>query len=127
VERLQHILFIDPSGGDPYAKVEPLYVDAASFPYIQIRMGSNALDGNGAIYFKTLAGGYDEFRKVTFQVYNCPSCGNAPYNYYSVYMGGNPYWNGTVTGLRLDPGENGQGGTNTDSIGIDFVRFSATP
>lgn len=120
-------LFIDPSGGDPYAKVEPLYVDAASFPYIQIRMGSNALDGNGAIYFRTLAGDYSEFRKVTFQVNNCPACGNASYYYYSVYMGGNPNWNGTVTGLRLDPGENGQGGTNTDSIGIDFVRFSATP
>jgi hypothetical protein len=102
-------------------------VDAASFPYIQIRMGSNALDGNGAIYFKTQSGGYDEFRKVTFQVFNCPSCGTAPYYYYSVYMSNNPYWNGVVTGLRIDPGENGQGGTNTDSIGIDFVRFSSTP
>jgi murein DD-endopeptidase MepM/ murein hydrolase activator NlpD len=120
-------LFIDPWGGDPYARVEPIYVDAASFPYIQIRMGSNALDGNGAIYFKTQSGGYDELRKVTFQVYNCPSCGTAPYYYYSVYMGNNPYWNGVVTGLRIDPGENGQGGTNTDSIGIDFVRFSSTP
>ena len=37
-------------------------------------------------------------------------------------MTGNPKWTGIVTGIRVDPSENGVQGTNKDSIGIDYIR-----
>lgn len=93
-----------------------------------MRIASNALDGNGNLYFKTNAENYySEDKKVSFTVSNCYLCGNAPFYSYSVYMGSNSKWNGIITGIRIDPAERGQGGTNADSIAIDYVRLSTTP
>lgn len=124
------ILFMDPwdTPNDPYLFSPYISLLASNYPYLKTRIASNALDGNGAIYFKTNSENYySEDKKVPFTVYNCYLCGNAPFYSYSVYMGGNAKWNGIVTGIRIDPAEKGQGGTNSDSIGIDYVRVSTAP
>jgi murein DD-endopeptidase MepM/ murein hydrolase activator NlpD len=123
------ILFIDPQGADPHIQSGPLAAVAYTYPYVQFRMASNALDGNGAIYFKTrLENYYSEDKKITFYVAHCApeACaGNAPFQYYEVPVGWHPKWVNTITGLRIDPANNGRSGTATDTIGFDFVRLSA--
>lgn len=47
------ILYIDPAGADPYTSSPPISASAGSYRYVQLRMASNALDSNGAIYFRT--------------------------------------------------------------------------
>jgi hypothetical protein len=123
-------LFMDPwdTPNDPYLFSPYIALTASGYPYFKTRLASNALDGNGMVYFKTAAENfYSEDKKVSFTVYNCYLCGNAAFNSYSVYMGGNAKWSGVITGVRLDPAQQGQGGTNADSIGIDYIRLSMTP
>jgi hypothetical protein len=122
---LNGILFIDPYGSDPYVSGPSISANAASYRYVQLRLASNALDGSGAIYFRTQAENfYSEDKKVTFFVSYCSLCGNAPFYSYTVWMGQNSKWAGTITGIRIDPANNGRSGTNTDSIGIDYIRLT---
>jgi hypothetical protein len=90
-------------------------------------MASNGLDSTGAVYFKTQNENFfSEDEKVLFTVSNCRLCGNAGKVRYAVFMSGNSKWSGSITGLRLDPTGSGQGGTNTDSIGVDYIRLSSS-
>jgi hypothetical protein len=119
------IMFIDPAGLDPYVVGPNIAVSAASLRYVKLKMASNARDGYGNIYFKTQEDDrYTDYKRVEFYVRNCSLCGNAPFYTYSIYMAGNPWWRGTITGIRVDPANNGQGGTNTDSIGLDYIRLT---
>ena len=56
-----------------------------------------------------------------FTVYQCGLCGNAPFYEYWVPTN-HPKWTGSITGIRLDPSGTGIANTNTDSIGVDFIR-----
>ena len=93
-------------------------------------MASNALDGYGSINFKTRAEDYySPDKRIDFQVAYCPpsSCGGvAPYYYYNLYVGWHHKWLGLITGIRVDPANNGLAGTNQDTVGFDYVRLSAT-
>ncbi len=120
------ILFDDPAAGDFYLLSPPISVDASVYKYLQLRMASNAGDKFGNIYFRTQADDYSEDKRIPFDVSNCPpsSCnGNAPFRDYNIYLDSNSKWAGTITGIRIDPAINGIGGTNKDSIGIDYVRL----
>lgn len=123
-------LFMDPwdTPNDPYLFSPYISLGASNYLYVKTRIASNALDGNGLVYFKTNTENYfSEDKKVSFTLSNCYLCGNASFFPYSIYMGGNAKWSGIITGIRLDPAERGQGGTNADSIGIDYIRVSTTP
>jgi hypothetical protein len=121
------IYFLDPSGSDPFVVSPNLSSSASTYSYFIVRMASNGLDSTGAVYFKTQSENfYSEDKKVVFAVSNCSLCGNAGFVRYAVFMGGHSKWTGTITGLRLDPTGNGQGGTNSDSIGIDHIRLSSS-
>lgn len=124
------LLFIDPRGNDPYIESGPIAASAYTFQYVQLKMASNALDGYGNIYFKTRAEDYySPDKKIDFHVANCPpaSCGgNAPFYYYNLHVGWHPKWLGLITGIRVDPANDGLSGTNKDTIGFDYVRLSAT-
>jgi hypothetical protein len=118
------VLFLDPAGSDPYVAGPTINASASSYRYVILRLASNALDGGGAIYFRTSTSNfYSEDKKVTFTVNYCRLCGNAGWYQYSISMAGNAQWTGTITGIRLDPANSGQGGTNTDSIGVDYIRL----
>lgn len=124
------IFFIDPSGGDPYITSPALSINASVYRYIKVRLASNALDSYGSIYFRTSEENYySEWKQVAFQppVNNCSLCGNAQFYEYTIYMGNNQYWRSTITGIRVDPARNGQGGTNRDSVGFDYIRISQNP
>jgi hypothetical protein len=102
-------------------------VSASTYQWFIVKMASNGLDGTGAVYFKTQAENFfSEDKKVVFAVANCPLCGNAGTFRYAVAMTNNAKWTGTITGLRLDPTGSGQAGTNTDGIGIDYIRLSSS-
>jgi hypothetical protein len=119
------IMFIDPAGTDPYAVGPDINVRADSLRYVKLRMASNARDGYGNIYFKTAEDNrYTDSKRVQFYVQNCSLCGTAPFYNYSIYMGSNPWWRGTITGIRIDPANSGQSATNKDSIGIDYIRLT---
>jgi hypothetical protein len=119
------ILLLNPSGSDPYVVGPTINADAGVFKHVKLRMASNALDGSGVIYFKTAANNtYSESRKVTFTATNfCSLCGNAPYSDYEVNMGSNSGWAGVITGIRLDPANNGLNGTSSDSIGLQYLML----
>jgi nitrogen fixation protein FixH len=121
------IYFLDPSGLDPFIVSPNISASASTYQYFVVQMASNGLDSTGAVYFKTQAENfYSEDKKVLFTVSNCSLCGNAGFVRYAVFMAGNSKWTGTITGLRLDPTGKGQSGTNTDSIGIDYIRLSSS-
>jgi hypothetical protein len=118
------ILFMDPWGDDPYLFSPSISVDAWAYSGVNVRMASNGLDSSGYIYFKTQAENYySEGKKVYFAVANCPSCGNAAFVDYWIPMNIHSKWQGKITGVRIDPTGRGAGGTNTDSIGIDYIRL----
>jgi hypothetical protein len=127
------ILFIDPAGADPNIVGPDISVSASTYQYVDLNMASNAPDGNGNIYFKTQAeNAFNENKKVSFSVFNCAppsanptvSCyGHAPFHRYFVNMASHQKWNGIITGIRVDPADNGVAGTNKDTIGFDYVRL----
>jgi murein DD-endopeptidase MepM/ murein hydrolase activator NlpD len=119
------ILFVDPAGADPNLVSGTLSVNAASYRTVVIKMASNALDQFGNVYFKTQSeNSYSADKRVEFTVQNCPLCGTAPFITYTLNMSANSKWTGTITGLRIDPANDGKSGTNTDSIGFDFIRLT---
>ncbi|MDQ3802259.1 MAG: M23 family metallopeptidase [Acidobacteriota bacterium] len=118
------ILFIDPGAGDFYITGPLIGVVAAANQYVQFRMASNAADNRGKIYFKTrVEDFYSEDKSISFTVNNCGLCGNASFYTYTVYAAWHLKWANTITGIRLDPAQSGTGGTNRDSIGIDYIRL----
>lgn len=120
-------LWDNPSGPDPYIVSPDLYVDASVLRYVRLRLASNALDGEGYVYFKTAAENfYSEGKKVYFKVNNCVTCNkNAPFYDYTVYMAGNSSWNGKITGIRIDPAINGNNATDADLIKFDSIKLSS--
>jgi murein DD-endopeptidase MepM/ murein hydrolase activator NlpD len=119
---------MDPGAGDYYLVSPGISASAATYRYVVLRVASNATDSTGYIYFKTAQENfYSEDKKVYFFVYNCYLCGNASFYAYQIYMGANTKWTGTITGIRLDPSLGGTGGTNKDSIGIDYIRLVQNP
>jgi hypothetical protein len=119
------ILFLDPSGSDPNIVSPTLSVSASSYKTVVVKMASNGLDPFGNIFFKTQGENfYSADKRVEFFVQNCALCGNASFITYTINMAGNPKWSGTITGIRIDPANDGKSGTNTDSIGFDFVKLT---
>jgi len=122
------IFYINPAGSDPYITSPPLVLNAADYKRVELRMASNMLDGYGNIYFKTSEFNYySEDKNISFGVGNCrPNIcsGKASFQNYSVYMGYHPLWRGTITGIRIDPGNNGVSGSSIDTVGIDFIKLS---
>lgn len=119
------ILFIDPGAGDFYITGPSIGVVATGNQYVQFRMASNAVDNRGKIYFKTrVENFYSEDKSISFTVNSCGLCGNASFYTYTIYAAWHPKWANTITGIRLDPAQSGTGGTNRDSIGIDYIRIT---
>jgi len=118
------ILFVDPSGSDPFISSPNFSVSAASYKTVTVRFASNGIDPFGNVYFKTQGENfYSADKRVEFSVQNCSLCGNASFVTYTINMGNSPKWTGTITGIRIDPANDGKDGTNADSIGFDFVRL----
>jgi hypothetical protein len=119
------VLFIDPSGGDPYIEGPSISASASVYKTVVVRMASNGLDPFGNIYFRTQSENfYSSDKRVAFTVQNCSLCGTASFVTYTINMNGNSKWTGTITGLRVDPANDGKAGTNTDSMGVDFIRLT---
>ena len=119
------ILFIDPAGSDPNIVSPNTSLSASAYRFVVVRMASNAIDPFGNVYFKTQSENfYSADKRVEFTVSNCSLCTNASFVTYTVNMTGNAKWTGTITGIRIDPANDGKAGTNTDSVGFDFVRIT---
>lgn len=119
------VLVLDPSGLDPYVIGPTINADGSVFRHVKLRLASNALDGSGALYFKTSASNtFSESKKVTFNVTSfCSLCGNAAYTDYELNMAGNQSWTGVITGLRLDPANGGRSNTANDSVGLQYLML----
>ena len=119
-------LYLDPNGADPFITSPDIFIDASVLPYVEVKMASNAPDGNGYVYFKTeTENDYNEDKRVHFDVSNCANCNdNASFEDYSIPMGGHPKWNGKITGIRIDPANNGSSNTNNDLIKFDSIRLA---
>jgi len=119
---------VDPNAGDYYLIGPAISANASIYRYVVLSLASNATDYQGYIYFKTASENFfSEDKKVFFRVNNCSLCSNAPFYSYSVYMANNGKWTGTITAIRLDPSLSGTGGTNRDSIGLDYIRLVQNP
>jgi hypothetical protein len=118
-------LFIDPSGSDPQIVSPAISISASAYRTIVVRIASNGLDPFGNIYFKTANENFfSADKRVEFSVQNCSLCGNAATITYTINMTSNSKWSGTITGIRIDPANDGKSGTNTDSMLLDFVRIT---
>jgi murein DD-endopeptidase MepM/ murein hydrolase activator NlpD len=112
-------LRIDPGSADPWIEQSYISIDSNTYNTISINMASNAPDGSGAIYFTTSElPGFSEDRKVEFDVNN-----DGQWHDYNIFMGAQPLWAGTITGIRLDPANNGKEGEEVDSIGFDYIMI----
>ncbi|KKG34444.1 hypothetical protein DU38_18090 [Methanosarcina mazei] len=112
-------LFLDLAGSDPWIEMNGLYLDASTAKFVNIGMSSNCPDNIGAVYFITTESpAYGDDKKVEFTV----STGPGWYDY-SVSMADNSLWEGTVTGIRIDPANNGIAGTNEDTVGFEYIRI----
>src|SRR5262249_40070986 len=118
--------FLDPLGPDPYFQGPLISASGSLYRFVTVRLASNLLDGNGYVYFKTSSEPFfSETKKVPFQVANCPLCGTAAFVIYRIDMWQSPMWFGQqINGIRIDPGNSGQAGTNRDSVGLDYIRLS---
>ncbi len=113
------IFSINPSGSDPYINSPPIAKSANELKFISICMASNAPDGVGALYFTTAdSPNWNEAKKVPFTIIN-----DGKYHNYSVYMGNNAYWQGTITNIRIDPTNYGIPDTGDDTIGINCIHL----
>lgn len=122
------ILFIDPSGRDPYISSPRINLSAFQFKWIVIRMASNGLNNHGAIYFKTdWQDRYTESKRIDFAVRNWTTSGNARFANNLIYMGLHPNWRGRITGIRIDPTDRGKARTNRDTIGFDYIKITSNP
>ena len=116
----QGTLYIDPDYSDPYMVSPALAVDTSEYNTVKICMASNAPDGVGAVYFTTSESpDWGEDKKVDFTIIN-----DGKYHEYSVFMGSNPYWAGTVIKIRIDPADYGTSGSSEDTIGFDYIRLT---
>jgi murein DD-endopeptidase MepM/ murein hydrolase activator NlpD len=116
------IFYLDLAFRDPYIISPPLSLDALDYETLEIRMASNAPDGAGAVYFSTaIDPGYSKNRKVSFAVTN-----DGNYHTYPIRLGDHKKWTGTITGIRIDPANNGrrERGDSSDTIGIDYIKLS---
>jgi murein DD-endopeptidase MepM/ murein hydrolase activator NlpD len=112
------VLRIDPNPEDYWIESQPIAVNANNYNAIEINIASNAPDGVGAIYFKTSdSNSYTEDKKVEFSVNP-----DGKFKDYSLSMGGNPNWKGTITGIRIDPSNTGT--SDNKDIGFDYIKFS---
>ncbi|AKB72576.1 hypothetical protein DU52_12945 [Methanosarcina mazei] len=111
-------LFLDPAGSDPLIEKNGLYLDASTAKFVSIGMSSNCPDNVGTVYFTTSESpSYGEDKKFQFTV-------TTPGWYdYSVSMADNSLWEGTVTGIRIDPANNGITGTNEDTVGFEYITY----
>ena len=60
---------------------------------------------------------FSEDKKVDFNVNN-----DGNWHDYSIFVGSQPPWTGTIIGIRIDPANNDRKGGEVDSIGFDHIR-----
>lgn len=106
-------------GSDPWLQSPAIAQGADKYNAVQVVMDSKAVNTNGRVYFTTITSpGYSESKSVPFTLLP-----NNEYRLYTIYMGNNPEWQGTITGLRLDPVETGDADRSIDFVFIDNIRF----
>ncbi|AKB75160.1 Phage protein [Methanosarcina lacustris Z-7289] len=111
-------LFFDPAGSNPWIEKNGLSIDASTAKYVNFEMSSNCPDNIGTVYFTTAESPvYGEDKKVGFTA----TTGPAWYDY-SVSMAQNPLWKGAVTGIRINPANNGIANTNEDTVGFEYIK-----
>ena len=109
---------INPGPTDPLIEQPYISLDATFYNAVNINMASNAPDGVGAIYFTTSdSKEFSEDKKVDFDVNN-----DGDWHDYSIFMGSQPLWTGTIAGIRIDPADYGREEGEVDSIGFDYIR-----
>ena len=109
---------INPGPTDPLIEQPYISLDATFYNAVNINMASNAPDGVGAIYFTTSdSKEFSEDKKVDFDVNN-----DGDWHDYSIFMGSQPMWTGTITGIRIDPADYGREEGAVDSVGFDHIR-----
>jgi len=109
---------IDPGPTDPWIDQPYISLDSTFYNTVNINMASNAPDRVGAIYFTTSESSeFSEDKKVDFDVSN-----DGDWHDYSIFMGSQPMWTGTITGIRIDPADYGRKEGEVDSIGFDYIR-----
>lgn len=115
--------FINPERVDPYIYSAALSLDASYYDSLEVNMASNAPNGVGQVYFTTSASpGYSEDKRVEFYVTY-----DGDWHTYTIYMKNHPLWQGTITGIRIDPAALGNMGTDpSDTIGFDWIKVIKT-
>jgi len=119
------LFIVDPIGTDPWIENRLCSIDASSVDRIKIKMSSNCEDDTGAIYFSTAESpGFDEDKKVGFSVSH-----GSEWHEYDILISENSNWEGTITGLRIDPADFGSESSEShdDTFGFDYIRLSGVP
>ena len=90
------------------------FVEVAAHAHVRVRLSSTNADTTAALYWTRLdAPAFDEARRVTFPIEDAGALAG-----YDVDLSAHEEWTGTVTRLRLDPVEVGDGGR----VVLDRIR-----
>ncbi|HEY0828963.1 MAG TPA: hypothetical protein VGE40_12770 [Bacilli bacterium] len=111
------LLNLTVSGTDPYIRsADNLGMDASKYRTAKVKMRNNTTAATASFYFITNTDTvWNETKKVSFSI----TASDSKYTEYTVNLGSNAAWTGTIKRLRFDP-ENGAsaGSVHVDSINI---------
>jgi len=99
---------------DPALTSPPVQIEAARFGQIEIRLGATTAAHDAQLFFLDAGGQVDEARSIRWALE--PGAGPASY---LLRLRGAPGWEGTLTGLRLDPVHVGDGGV----VVVESIRL----
>ncbi|MCQ6559387.1 hypothetical protein [Paenibacillus mendelii] len=91
---------------------------ASSYRYMKIKLKNNTSDTGAKFFFTTTSNtAWNEAKSVTFTT----GASMSGYTEYTIDMGANSLWTGTIKQLRFDPF------STTGTMNVDYIRLSNTP
>lgn len=101
-------------GADPALVSPVMAIEAGRFAALEVRLAADTAARDAQLFFLDAGGQTDEARSLRWEL----APGPEPHTY-RLELRGAPGWEGTVTGLRLDPVSAGDGGT----VRLEWLRL----
>ena len=105
------VLHADIKSTDAAFYSPPVKIDASKHKTLELKMKMDVSD-TAQLFFASSRSGFSEEKSVKF-----PTFGDNEFHVYTVDLGSNPLWRGTIGGLRFDP--NSQTGSKVE---VAYIR-----
>jgi hypothetical protein len=103
------------TGVDPFITLtSPIAIDASKYKHLTLRMKNNTTDTHADLFF--MSSSASQLKMIRFSIVPNDNI----FRDYLVNLGSNTEWNGTITGLRLDPVAD----VTSGSVAIDYIKIT---